>query len=87
MVRIELSNDFVLKSDAHNWTIARLRTFEKGKRAGETYDADLGHYGSLQSAISRLIDFRLRYSDAETLHELLALTREFRAEIKSAVNA
>ena len=83
MARINLGKH-VLTSDANNWTIAEPRVVQSGERAGAVVDYPIGYYPTLPSALSALLELRLRDSEATTLRELAAEVAAFRREVREA---
>lgn len=81
MARIQLSDGFLVRSDANGWIAARIQTFKTGKRAGEKYETVIGFYPSLSAALSGLCEAKIRGSDADSLQAVKTLINDFREEV------
>jgi hypothetical protein len=70
-MRIE-KGKYVLYSDEWNLWINEIRTYEKGKRIGETFEVRIaGYCTSIDKLISDFSERVLRSSDAEDLESVL----------------
>jgi hypothetical protein len=87
-MRIEVGDDFVLTSDAHN--IIVNRAYEKkdkdGNLTGEIALNPLGYYSKLEAAATRLLQEGLRGSDAEDIMNLVEEMNLLHEDIIAAVH-
>jgi hypothetical protein len=79
--RLKLPSGLVLKADANGWTLCEERTYGSGKRSGESYDHDLGYYGSVYSALCGLQETEMRRSGASDLTGLIEAVKRFQKHI------
>lgn len=76
---------YQLSSDAMNWMVHEIKTFESGKRIGETYLANPHYYGTLEQALNGLLSQGLRDSEARTLQDLKDEMNLWRGEVLAAL--
>lgn len=70
-----------LESYSMGWTIGKPRTRVNKEGETEEYLADQRFPGTLTQALTALQDIWMRESEAESLEELLAELKSFRAEL------
>jgi hypothetical protein len=70
-----------LRSDPQQWIVSEVKTYQSGKLAGQEYDHGETFHGTLQQAISALLQRSLRDSEATELRELIGDMNAFRGEI------
>lgn len=68
---------YVLYSDQWNWWITEIRTYEKGKHQGETYEERIAGYClSLDKLADDFTERVLRSNDAEDLEAVLTALKD-----------
>lgn len=77
MVRIQLTEEFWLLSDEHNWILATKR--------GERFRYE-GFYTKLQNLIEEVIERGLRLSNAVSVSELIKELNSLRASLNTALH-
>lgn len=81
---VNISFDGVrLQSYSHGWTIAEEKVVEDedSENYGETYLGRKSYAPTLQSGLERVLEEKLRSSDAESVEELKQIHRDFQARL------
>ena len=76
------NEQILLRSDSFNYELCKMKTV-KDEVTGDTTDAwiPFKYFASLSAALNRLLDMKVRVSDAVTLRELAADVEAARKEI------
>ena len=79
--RIKLPSGLVLKAYSDGWELCEERTYATGKQAGETYDYNLGYYGSVYTLLEGAQEEEMRRSGASDLRGLQETLKRFRKDV------
>lgn len=95
-VNIEVSGGFKITTDAHNWIVNRKQTvdptkapnWEKRKAEGASPDkytkwVESSYHPSLDAALNKIADIRMKESDASSFTQLRDEIAQFRREISA----
>ncbi|WP_181349461.1 hypothetical protein [Thalassobacillus sp. CUG 92003] len=99
-VNIEFSGGFKITSDSYNWIINRKKTvdptkspnWQKRKAEGASPEkhekwTEVSYHGNLDHALDKIVDARMKESEATSLSELREELTEFRREISGVLQA
>ena len=88
-MNIQLTDDYVMTSDAHNFILNKVAVAKTGKHAGQPRLKSVAFYPSIEQLMDGLITLELRQSDARTLEGLIqdhtALIVEIKKLFKSGI--
>jgi hypothetical protein len=73
---------YTVQPDATGWMVVETKTRQSGDKAGEDYTTALGYFARLPDALDKVLEYRLRESDATDARGLAAEIRAFRAELE-----
>lgn len=73
---------YTVQPDASGWMVTESKTRQSGKDAGEDYTVPAGYFARLPDALEKVLEFKLRDSDATDAATLAAEIRAFRAELE-----
>ena len=82
MINIPLDDKYTLTSDSMNYIIEETKVIQDGDRKGETYKTVHGYYSTLESALKRFKELKIRTSDAKSIKELLEVCKEIDKKIE-----
>uniref|UniRef100_A0A6M3KNC4 DUF5405 domain-containing protein n=1 Tax=viral metagenome TaxID=1070528 RepID=A0A6M3KNC4_9ZZZZ len=81
-MNIQITDNYVMTSDAYNFILNEVHVIETGKKAGKTTLVPIGYYPSVVSLCEGLISKKLRQSTKRTLKTFLQEHTELVDEIK-----
>lgn len=76
MVNIILDDKYTLTSDTMNYILEETKVIQGGEKKGETYKTVFGYYSTIESALKRFKELKIRTSDAKSIKELLEISKE-----------
>lgn len=82
-MRIQIDDSIYLTSDSTQFMLVETKIIQDGKNKGNEYDSTLGYYGSIPEVIKAYVKQKQLESNATTLQELLAETREIYQYVKN----
>ena len=85
-IRVRLRNRvFEIREDEHSWMVAELKKRVSGEHVGEDCldEGSRSYFLTIPAVASHLLEYSLRKADAESLRELVEISRELRAEIRA----
>lgn len=66
-MRIQITDDYVMTSDAHNFILNEAAIVEKGKSAGKTRLRPIAYYSRVSDLVEGIIDRKMRNSTTRTM--------------------
>jgi hypothetical protein len=78
---------YLIRSDENNIILETKKVAKEGKNAGKEYYSTIGYYGSLEGALNRLLDLKIKGCGANGIQEVLAAIKVIKTEIKSVLNS
>jgi len=81
-MKIQITDDYVMTSDAHNFILNVVETVQKGKTAGQTRLRAVGFYQSVEDLVEGLISKKMKQSTKRTLKAFLQEHTELVGEIR-----
>ena len=85
MARIEINDDYALKSDPPCWILIKKPISKGEKNAGEVVETPIGYHTRLARAAEALLDYGVRVSDANGLEEALRVADDLKRDIERAL--
>jgi len=82
-MNIEIGNH-VITSDPYNIIISKKYTAKKGKKAGEKVVTPIAYAPTIELAVKKLVNIKVRESDATTLRELADEIKAYHYTVKNA---
>lgn len=76
MVRLDLTNDYCIISDKHNWILA----LKQGDRI--FYES---FFNNLEDCVQELLNRKIRLSNAQSIHSLIEYTKTLQTALNKAL--
>ena len=81
-MKIQITDEYVMTSDAHNFILNEVHIGKEGKVAGKPVLAQIGFFPSVESLCEGLISRKLRQSTAQDMKTLLREHTELVEDIR-----
>jgi hypothetical protein len=85
-MKIELNDDWRIKTDPCNFTIEERSVVKEGKTKGEEKWTAVGHYTSLDNALNGFLKHSMLRSDVDSLEGLKSLISSVRDIVDNVRN-
>lgn len=84
-LNIEIEN-YVIRSDESNIILQTKKVAKEGKKQGEEYFNTVGYYSTLEGALNRVLDLKIKGCGANSIQEVLVAIKEIKSEIHKVLN-
>lgn len=83
MMKIQITDDYVMTSDAYNFILNEVQVIQEGSNAGKTRLKPVGYYSRVEDLVEGVIDRKMRSSTIRTMKGFIAAHRTLCDEIRN----
>lgn len=81
-MKIQITEDYVMTSDAHNFILNEVSIAQTGKKAGQQRLAPIGYYSRVSDLVDGLISLKMKRSTKRTMESFIKEHRALVDEIR-----